>query len=213
MALFKPKNTNLSLRETLIQNYNQARGNLLLVVVFTLINIALFLLSPLEARYFLVSASIPYILVTTFYELCGKYPAECYAEVYESNEPLNFFDNSFWIGAIVIAFIIIVFYFLCFLLSKKMKSGWLISALVFFSLDTVCLFTLLDPKYFIMDIFFHAWVIVILCMGISASNKLKKLPLEEPQVFADANLVNEEPATTLNGERIDENNKGDFGQQ
>ena len=75
----------------------------------------------------------------------------------------------------------LVWYLLCWLLSKK-RSGWLVAALVAFILDTVALvlvclaFDMLTDS--IMDLVFHAWVVWVLIQGIAAGNKLKKLPAE-----------------------------------
>lgn len=167
--------TNLNPRPTkervLQSRYDGARKNLLAVVVFSLMN--LILLVANSFTYFLFSASIPYILVDTVKYLCGMYPAEYYD--FDYAEGMFFPRSLFWI-ALVVALLIIAFYVLCFFLSKKNRVGWVIAALVFFVLDTVVMF-----RYYgistdmIMDIVFHAWVIVSLSVGIYAHFKRKKL--------------------------------------
>ena len=66
---------------------------------------------------------------------------------------------------------------------------WMITALVFFSLDTLAMLSMGIGADSIIDIVFHVWVIVSLSMGISACSKLKKLPPEEIEVteYAEAN--------------------------
>ena len=75
----KQKVQQLSQREQLTNKYMGARHNLLLVVIFTAVNIGL--LVAQSNSYFLFSASIPYYLVDLGMYLCGKYPMEYYADL------------------------------------------------------------------------------------------------------------------------------------
>lgn len=167
--------TNLNPRPTeemtLQAKYDGARRNLLSVVVFSLIN--LILLVANSFTYFLFSASIPYLVADLAKYLCGMYPADYYDI---SPEEAWFFPRSvFWI-ALVVALLIIAFYVLCFFLSGKNRVGWMITALVCFALDTVVMFLYYGISAdMIMDIVFHAWVIVSLSVGIYAHFKRKKL--------------------------------------
>ena len=78
--LFGKENTQqLSQQQVLTNKYMGARHNLLLVVVFTLINIVLLLVQ--SNTYFLFSATIPYFLADLGMVLCGKYPAEYYVDM------------------------------------------------------------------------------------------------------------------------------------
>lgn len=173
--LFGNDNTRqLSQAEVLAGRYKTARHNLLLIVVFTLINI--FLLVTNSNSYFLFSASIPYYLVDLGMFLCGKYPAEYYADI-GGIDPLS---NTFFLVTLVIAAVILVLYLLSWIFAKKPRVGWMIFALVFFVIDTLgMLWWAGISSDMIFDVVFHGWVIVSLSRGIAAYFKFKKLPVEE----------------------------------
>ena len=74
---------------------------------------------------------------------------------------------------IAIAVIGIVLYLMCWLFSKK-RRGWLVVALVLFSLDTA--FLLLNFEIgVIVDVLFHGYIIYSLVTGVIASKKLRTL--------------------------------------
>ena len=155
--------------------YNGSRINLLLVVLFTVIN--MILLVSGSNSYYLFSASIPYTITDLARYLCGLYPPEAYAEagIYAP----QFSDISLFYIALAISIVVIGLYLLSFFLSKKQKVGWLIFALVFFVLDTAWLILYIgDILSILMDLLFHVWVIFSLSMGIYAYFKLRKLPKE-----------------------------------
>lgn len=169
----------VSNREILEVKHKRSRNNLLLVIAFTIINLILLVIE--SDTYFLFSAYIPYALVDTGMFLCKMYPAEFYGEEFFS---FAFLDPSFFAIFMGVALVIVLFYFLCWLFSKKYKVGWLISALVFFVIDTGALLVLWGIQMDnIIDIVFHIWVIISLVMGISANLKLKKLPFQEAQTL------------------------------
>ncbi len=165
----------LSNRQTLETKYNQSRSNILLVVAFTVINLILLVIN--SNTYFLFSAFIPYMLGDFGMMLCGMYPAEYYGEDFSSME---FFVPSVFAVFLAIALIIVALYLISWIFSKKNKVGWMIFALVIFVIDTVGMlaFVNLDVSW-IIDIAFHAWVIISLALGINAGVKLKKLPADE----------------------------------
>ena len=205
--LFKnnQQNVNLSPRQRLENKYNGTKGNLLLVVVFTVINMVLLLTNA--NTYFLFSAYVPYAVLDLAMFFCGKYPAEYYAEIGE----MQFLNSTVFYVAVAVAFVIVLLYFVSWLLIKKGKNGWLVFALVFFSFDTAVMFLLNGINTsMLMDILFHAWVIYSLAVGIDAYKKLKKLDAEETEiqsneVSAEIEAVQTEPV--LNGEEINiENN-------
>lgn len=140
--------------------YNRSRYNLLLVAIISVIN--LFTLA-LNGSYFLFSATIPAI------------PVELTMPV--SEEQVVVFAD--FIVPIVIGIVLTVPYILCFFFSKK-RPGWMIAALVFFSLDCLALFALYDLTSVIIDILFHAWVMFYLITGVINGFKLKKMPEDEP---------------------------------
>ncbi len=184
MGLFnKRQAAPLSPRMTMENRYNTARANLLLAVVFTVINLVLLVAANGET-YFLFSVFVPYYVTLLAMILCGKFPAEYYGADWEGVE---FFGNGLFIAALVFAAVMLVLYVLCYVLSSRKRVGWLIAALVLFSLDTVLMFVLqgvaLDA---LMDVLFHAWVIVCLAMGIHAHFKLKALPPETEAVLPES---------------------------
>lgn len=181
MASFFTNNTQpqqLSQRETLINKYMNARHNLLLIVVFTLINVVLLVTN--SNTYFLFSAYIPYVIADLGMALSGKYPAEYYGEDLEGME---FLGDSFLVVTLVIAAVCLLLYLLSWILSKKPRVGWMIFALVFFAVDTAGMLLIAGISAdMIIDILFHGWVIVSLSSGIIAYFKVKKLPEEEVSV-------------------------------
>lgn len=162
-------------RQTLESRFSAARSNLLIMIAFTAINLVM--LATNSGYYFLFSASIPYIIVDISMFICGMYPEEFYIGDFEG---MAYVDKSFFTVILVIAFIILAAYLVCWIFSKKNKVGWIIAALVMFSMDTLVMLGYYGIDFsMIVDIAFHIWVIVILSMGISAHYKLKKLPAEE----------------------------------
>lgn len=193
-GFFEKNNTKvMTERERYETKYNSARGNLLLVVVFTIINLVLLVTN--SDTYFLFSAYVPYFVAGMGMLLCGKYPAEYYEDLGQT----EFFGNGVFVGFVSVAVIITLLYLLAWFLSKKERRGWLIFALVIFIIDTVCMFAVNDFAFeSIIDIVFHIWVIVSLAGGISACKKMKSLD-EEP-VFEDG-----EYEEAQNGETAVEN--------
>lgn len=177
MGLFQKKQTEemqpMPERQVLQSKYASSRHNILLVLIFTTIN--LILLVANSNTYFLFSAFIPYVIVNVGMALSGRYPAEYYEDWAEFEK----MDGSVLVITLVIAVVICLLYLLCWLFSDKGRVGWLITALVLFSLDTLLMLMgglALDS---VVDILFHAWVIISLSKGIAAHAKLKKLPEEE----------------------------------
>lgn len=165
----------LSNRAALENRFKNSRGNLLLIVVFTLINIVL--LATNSDSYFLFSAYIPYALVDLGMFLCGRYPDEYYGEEFADME---FFGSSVFTVFIIIAVLATAVYLLCWFLSNKNRYGWLIFALVLFVGDTLTMFLFLGiSSEIVIDFIFHISVIVSLSFGISAGVKLKKISEDE----------------------------------
>ena len=170
--------------------YRNARNNLLLVIIFSLINIVLCAVG--SDTYFLFSATIPY-----FISILGV----TYALEYG-------LTASIYVGCII-AVIFVVPYLLCWIFSKK-HYGWIIGALVYFILDTVFLLVFFLDVSMLMDILFHVWVLVALIIGIVNGKKFKNLPEDtaEPAFTFDEEgnpIVPEDTAplrVALNEEKI-----------
>ena len=177
MGLFN-KNENqqaqpVTQRQKLEGRYASARHNILLVLLFTAVNIILLVAN--SNTYFLFSAFVPYAIVDLAMFLCGKYPAEIYGDLSE----YEFFGTSVLVIAVVLAAVICGLYLLCWLLSKKGRVAWLIVALSLFVLDTLLMLLNGIGADSIIDVIFHGWVILSLSLGTVAHFKLKKLPEED----------------------------------
>lgn len=163
--------------------YRTSRYNLLLVIIFTVINIVL--LVTQSNTYFLFSASVPYFIADIGMLFAGMYPEEFYFET--GFQPM--LDITGFVFVLSIAIVILLAYLLCFIKSKNRKVGWLIAALVFISADTAMCLVLYGLEG-VIDIVFHGWVIFDLACGIKAYRDLKKLPEpvpeEETQELADS---------------------------
>ncbi|MEI3084807.1 MAG: hypothetical protein V8S87_01705 [Oscillospiraceae bacterium] len=94
------------------------RASLLLIVVLTVVNIVLLLIEA--DRYFVFSASIPYYLTA----ICMGMDSAVYGGI-----------DAYTTGALIVSVIVVGIYLLCWALGKK-KTGWLITALVLFSLNS-----------------------------------------------------------------------------
>ena len=178
MGLFnkKPQNKATMTESQLLANkYNNSANNILLVVVFTLINSALLFTG--SDSYFLFSAAIPYYFTLFGLLYTGRMPADWY-EGWDDFVPDPDSVLVFYLGIAIIA---VVLYALCWLLAKKKGYGWLVVALVMFVIDTAGMFYYTGfAADMILDIVFHGWVIVSLVSGISTAKKLKKLTAEAP---------------------------------
>lgn len=140
-------------KDTFQKKYDQARGNLLLMIVFTLVNIALIFTQ--SGTMFLFSAAIPYwsAIFGYIFEISAFY---------------------------IVSAIVILIYLLCWLFSKK-HFAWFIPALILFALDIIFLgYITIDmgDGANIIDIIIHIWVIYYIIIGIYYGFKLKKLPNE-----------------------------------
>lgn len=149
--------------------FKSGRSNLLLVLIFTVINLVMLLIG--SENYWLFSAVIPYYLTL-------------FGMVWDGAV-----IGTLTITALVISAIILAAYLASWILSKK-RSGWLIVALVLFALDTLGMIGLMILMGFgvmdmLFDVIFHAWVIIGLVRACMAAKKLKEMPetAENPQPF------------------------------
>ena len=127
--------TNASPRQIFTQKYTTSRNNLLLVIIFTLVNTVLLVTN--SNLYFLFSAFFPYFIADLGMFLCGQYPAEAY----EGLEGMEFLDSSFLYVMLAISIIITLVYLLAWFMSNKNRVGWLMFALVLFGLadpENIC---------------------------------------------------------------------------
>lgn len=163
-------------REGLENRFHSARRSLLMITVFTVVNLVLLLTN--SNSYFVFSAFIPYFLTGTGMMLCGRFPAEYYGEEFLT---LEFLPPVFLKVMIAVSVVIVTLYLAAWFFSKKRKIGWLIFAFIAFALDTIVMFLLSENlASSILDIVFHAWVLFDICVAINVAGKIKNLPDEDP---------------------------------
>ncbi len=166
-------------REYLTRKVATARHTLLLVIIFTVVNLGMILAD--SGTYFLFSASVPYYLTV-------------FGVAFDSTETAMVI-GTFAITALVISAIILALYFVCWLMAKKRPGLWYLVAAVLFALDTLALvglgLVLNVLTELIMDLVIHAWVLYELFQAYSATKKLAAMPL--PVVDTEGEVV-EQPA-------------------
>lgn len=160
-GIFQKGQNKFTRGQTVRTRYDQSRMNLLLVAMFSLINVIM--LATNQFTYFLFSAAVPYLITDLGMSYCGRYPEEFYEGGYAA---YNFFDNTVFYILLAAALFVIAIYVLLFFLSAKRRAGFLIAALVLFIIDTGAMFMFYDLASSIVDIVFHAWVIISLVIGI-----------------------------------------------
>lgn len=192
MSIFKGKNVQLSQREELEYKFKASRSNLLFAVIVTAINLLLLLVGA--NFYFLFSITTPYLLVSLGMVLCGLYPEELNYEELTDVLPL---ENSVFVVLLIIALLLLSFYFIAWLFSAKRKTSLLVVALVLFLGDTLLALLFYGISFdSLIEMLFHAWIIYYLVSGIIASYKLNRLPPEEngSETVVDEN-IDSEPMT------------------
>ncbi len=158
-------------REALEMRFTRSRRDILLLIAFTAINVVLVLIE--SDITFLFSASFPIFSVAF-----GQGMSEGAG------------NSFFMIFGIVMAFLTIGAFGLCYLLSKKLKVFMLV-ALVLVIMDSLFLgwlFLQIEMDFsLILDGLFHAWMIWSFAAGTKAWMKLKKLPkTQEDELVAKA---------------------------
>ena len=180
MAFLPKQNTNpeqMTQRELLMGKFARSRNSILLVVLFSFVNILLMVTNA--NLYFLFSAYVPMILMDMGMYYCGKYPAEYYEEAVE------LLPDTFLVVMVAISAVILLAYLLCWIFSGKTRTGWMIFALVLISLDTGLMFLMNGFAIaYLLDTVIHIVIIVSLSKGISACHKLKNLPPEPVDAVA-----------------------------
>lgn len=159
------------LREKYEKMYGQARSNLLLMLVCTVINVILpFIRSDLR---FLFSASIPQMMSSVAWAF-----ADLQLPWYWTAMPIA-------VGVLLLAA-----YLLSWIFSKR-HGGWMVASLVLFSVDCVATVWLAiasfveagssDPDLFSigMMVLFAVWVMYYLVRGVVAWSRLRTMPTRE----------------------------------
>ena len=125
--------------------YNNSRQSILLLFIFSVINI--FTISTLST-YFLFSAYLPQVLIS-----------------------LAYLDPSLTPVMVILSILYILPYLLCYIFSKK-KAGWMVAALVLFSVDSLVFlidffaYLAAGDLSFIIDLIFRIYVLASLIIGV-----------------------------------------------
>lgn len=170
-------------REKLEKRYKSSLSSLLLITVFSGVNLFLLLIN--SDKYFLFSAYIPYLLGDYAMFYSGRYPEEYYKEFPD----IQFIDTLFFAVLVVLAVAVVLFYLVSWFFARKKKAVWLVLALGLFAIDSLVMFVVVGfYTDMIIDVIFHIWAIVSLALGISAYIKLKDIPEDaEMAVIAEEN--------------------------
>lgn len=175
-----------SLRNSYEEKYKKSRNALLLVILFSFINICLLIVNA--DIYFLFSAFIPYFLTSFGMLICGRFPDEYYQGELAG---MKFLDDYVFVILLIISIVLTLLYLLAWFKSSKNRGGWLIFALIFFSIDTSAMLITNGIRIdYIFDIIFHGWIIYFLIVGVNSYMNLKKIPLPSNETSSvDNNLV------------------------
>lgn len=164
------------LRAQLYARIGQARINLLIVFILTVLNIIFAAFG--SGTYFLFSASVPYFIALLGAMMCGLLPPEYYAEA--GALPGEFLPEGMIVGFLLVAVGIAAIYLLAFLLSKK-HTAFLLVSFILFIIDTAAMFLIYNFTVdMLIDLAIHAWVLVELFLGVRAVGRLKQLPADFP---------------------------------
>ncbi len=179
--LEKANTLNVPEHQKLESRYKGSINNLLIVILFSIVNIVLLITNA--DTYFLFSAFIPYFLADYGMYYCGMYPEDYYYDIGE----MEFLDKTYFFYILAVVAVILLVYLLCWFMAKKKKLGWVIAALIFFVIDTATMlfFAGINMDMF-MDILVHIWVIGYLINAIVVYEKMKKAPVIESVAENDA---------------------------
>jgi len=156
-----------------IAQFDLRRRDLLSMAIFTAIN---FVLRVVEANvYFLFSATIPQL-------------------AFDIGRELNYYINNAYIIGLVVALLLIGAYFACWYFSQKHR--WLIVvATGLFLLDCLVFgYLLIEIQMevsYLIDIFFHGWILYSLIRGVLIYLKLRKISKEDIEAtFTEVEISN-----------------------
>ena len=130
-----------------------SRKNLLMMIILTVVNLVLLALDSNVMMLF--SATVPYYSVAIAMATGAK---------------------ELFIVTMIISAIIMIFYLLCWKFSEK-HYGWMVAALVLFTIDTLCLiglYIVLGEVSGILDFIIHIEVIYYIIIGIKYGRRLNQ---------------------------------------
>lgn len=138
-----------------------AKTTIIIVAVLTIINSVLIALNADVS--FTFSAFIPQLITAVFAEIAIQEGV----------------GSILYIGLAIAVFMSLIYLGLWF--GAKKKNEFIVAALVLFSVDTIFLLFSIIRYFdagFIIDIFFHGWVIYDLILGVASCSKLSKMPAQ-----------------------------------
>lgn len=148
--------------ETLLRRMLSTRHSLLVVLIFTVVNLVMLMVG--SQRYVLFSASIPYHLTAFGLNM----------DIRMGTEGIGMYT----LITLGISVAVLLLYLVCWLKSKRHPRS-MVAALVVFILDTLVLVILCLSRDLvakrIVDLVIHAWVILELLRFISANNQLNRM--------------------------------------
>ena len=168
-------------KEMFARDLKISNGNVLMMIVFTLVNIVLILVNADISFPF--SAAVPMYLVLLFSELCGMRSDEFYEANYGSDwQTIEFFESGLFWAVVAIALIMVAIYFVLWYFSKK-KKAFTIVLTVLYAIDTLgllgfCTLVYAFDFYAIIDFAFHAWVFYYLILALKAWDGMEYAPSE-----------------------------------
>ena len=142
------------------QQYLVARRNLLLMLILTIVNVALYFTG--SDTMMLFSATIPFYGVI-------------FAELYAMYSTIVFIGYGLAVGFLVA-------YLACWFFSKK-RYEWMIVAFVLFIIDTLAMIGLyiwVGEASGVLDTLIPVWVLYYLFIGVKYGRELKNAPVEGP---------------------------------
>lgn len=154
--------------------YSISRHGIFVIAVFTMINFIIKLKTYGDC--FIFSAYIPYVLLEYGMLYSGVFP--------EGFDPggltrMEKYDTSFFSIMMLVAVMIVSLYVYCWSYSKKNKGGFMITALVMFSVDTLAYFISNGVSLeHITDIIFRTVILVGLVAGVVVYFRMKELPVK-----------------------------------
>ncbi|MDR2941415.1 MAG: hypothetical protein LBV17_02355 [Treponema sp.] len=170
--------------------FEKTRKNLLTAIIFTVINIILALINA--NVYFPFSATLPLIVLEMGRSLDTKMGSPIFL----------------YIG-LIIAFFIILLYFIFWILSKKIRVLILV-VLIFFCIDSLFLIYLIINSELeistIIEIVFHFWVLYYLIIGTKTWLKLRSVSTEEYYNILNEKSINSPDISISNDQGNEEEN-------
>ena len=175
-------------KEMYQRDLNMSRMNLLLSVIFTVVNLVMVMCSVTTSFFF--SASIPYYPSLFFAINCGIFDTSYYEAFYETYEnglyadtwqqEITFLDPSIFWAVFAISILMIVGLLLLWFFSKKYKVCSMIT-LAFYIVDTLFL---LGFSFFlgsagielILQLLFHEWIVYYALLSVRAWKGMDTAP-------------------------------------